>query len=152
MTENILLTRKLPNGIRVTFYDMSKRLAADRWLVKVRCEAVLALAPEDYGIIDDLELLDALKQKFAGGVTHTIVRERNFIDEREKDAICQELLSQLEENAFVYLGGERFPASLLEKKIGDFRKEFELERKRSAVAGAVDEDDGPADFSACFRD
>ena len=153
VTEKILQEKKFPNGIKVGFYDLSRKVAADRWLVKVRCEASLELGDDAFQSVEDENLVDELKRKFDGEITHVICKERNFIDEKEKDAVLSELLTQLQENVCAYLGGERFPQRLLQKKIADFQTEFELARRLAPVPAEPDEDDeGPADFSACFRD
>ena len=93
----------LANGIQVTFYDLSRRIAADRWLVKIKCESVLKVQEEQFDAIDDSDLASAMKQDCSSTVIHTIFRERNFIDESEKDGILQELFSQLSENARTYM-------------------------------------------------
>ncbi|MFH1217468.1 MAG: hypothetical protein V1706_13290 [Pseudomonadota bacterium] len=153
MTEKVLLEKKFSNGIKVCFYDLSKKVAADRWMVKINCEALFEPGKDAFDAIEDENLVHGLKDKFARGVTHTISKERNFIDEQDKDAILVELLTQLQDNVFLYLGSDRFPQSLLQKKIDDFQKEFELTQKMGAVVAVQDEEEeGPADFSACFRD
>ncbi|MEW6674371.1 MAG: hypothetical protein AB1427_21965 [Thermodesulfobacteriota bacterium] len=152
MTEKVLLEKKLTNGMRVTFFDESKKVAADRWLVRIRCEAVLVPADEMFPNDAEGELRQEFMEKYGAGVRHDIVRDRHFIDARDRDAVRDDLLQQLVNNAFAYLGGARFPGSLLEKKFADFRQERELARRMSELAGEEDEEDGPADFSFCFRD
>lgn len=152
MIEKVLLEKNLTNGMRVTFFDESKKVAADRWLVRIRCEAVLLPADEMFPNDAEAELRREFMEKYGAGVRHVIIKERNFIDERDRDAVRDDLLRQLLDNAFAYLGGARFPGSLLEKKFTDFRQERELARRMSELTGDEEDEDGPADFSFCFRD
>jgi len=149
----ILESNMLANGIQVTFYDLSKEIAGDRWLVKVKCESVLKVQDELFDAIDDAELASAMKQDCANTVIHTFYRERNFIDEKEKDGVLQELFNHLSENARTYMGGELFSRKLFEKKVDEFKLKYLVQKERERLAATDDEDDDePADFSACFRD
>jgi hypothetical protein len=148
----ILESNMLANGLQVTFYDLSKKIAADRWQVKVKCESVLKVQDELYDAIDDAELASAMKQDCANTVIHTFYRERNFIDEKEKDGVLQELFNQLSENVRTYMGGELFSRKLFEKKVDEFKLKYMVQKERDRLAATDEEDDEPADFSACFRD
>jgi len=142
----------LANGIQVTFYDLSRRIAADRWQVKVKCQAVLKVQEEQFDSIEDAELASAMKQDCSHAVIHTILRERNFIDESDKDGILQELFNQLSENVRTYMAGELFARKLFEKKVDEFKLKYLVQKQMEQQVAVDDEDDGPADFSACFRD
>ncbi|MBU4264123.1 MAG: hypothetical protein KKC76_19905 [Proteobacteria bacterium] len=142
----------LANSIKVTFYDLSKKIAADRWLIKVKCEVALPVQDEQFDAIADAELASAMKQDCANTVIHNLFRERNFIDEKDKDGVLQELFNQLDENVRTYMGRELFPRKLFEKKVEEFRLKYQMQKEMERSATTDDEDDGPADFSACFRD
>lgn len=148
----ILESIMLANGIQMTFYDLSRKIAADRWLVKVKCEAVLQVPDELFDAIDDAGLASAMKQDCANTVIHTRYRERNFIDEKDKDGVRQGLFKQLSENARAYMGGELFSRKLFEKKVAEFKLKYLVQKERERLAVIDEEDEGPADFSACFRD
>jgi hypothetical protein len=149
--EKILAAEVLPNGITVTFYDLSRNVAADRWLIRVQCEAVFEAGAELFARIHDEELAAAMQVDCAGRVRHHLGRERNFVDAREKDAVLGDLFSQLHENAIAYMGGELFLQKLFDRKVDEFRVKY-LMRKEIERQEALEDDDGPADFSACFRD
>lgn len=148
----ILESIMLANGIQMTCYDLSRKIAADRWLVKVKCEAVLQVPDELFDAIDDADMASAMKQDCANTVIHTRYRERNFIDEKDKDGVRQELFNQLSENAQTYMGGELFSRKLFEKKVAEFKLQYQIQKERERLAVTDEEDEGPADFSACFRD
>jgi len=148
----ILESIMLANGIKVTIYELSKKIAADRWLIKVKCEAALNVQDDQFDALDDAELASAMKRDCANTVIHSLFRERNFIDEKEKGEVLQELFDQLTENVRAYMGGELFARKLFEKKVEEFRLKYQMQKEMAQVAATEEEDDGPADFSACFRD
>ena len=154
-SEKILAAAVLPNGITVTFYDLSRKVAADRWLVKVKCEADFEVGEQLFASINDAKLAVALQEDGANRMRHQLFRERNFIDAREKDAVLHDLFTKLHENAITYMGSELFLRRLFEKKVEAFKLENRIQeeiRRQAALAEGEDDDDGPADFSACFKD
>ncbi|MEW6518799.1 MAG: hypothetical protein AB1461_05245 [Thermodesulfobacteriota bacterium] len=148
----ILESMVLANGLKVMFYDLSKNIAADRWLIKVKCEAVLAVPDEWFDAVDDAEMASAMQQDCAQTVVHAVCRERNFIDEKDKDRILHELFKQLLANARTYMAGELFARKLFAKKVDEFKLKYLVQQQLGRQVEVEDEDDGPADFSACFRD
>lgn len=154
-SEKILAAAVLPNGITVTFYDLSRKVAADRWLVKVKCEADFEVGEPLYANMNDAKLAAAMQEEGANRMRHQLFRERNFIDAREKDAVLHDLFTQLHKNAITYMGSELFLRRLFEKKVEAFKLEYRIQeeiRRQAALAEGEDDDDGPADFSACFKD
>ena len=154
-SEKILAAAVLPNGITVTFYDLSRKVAADRWLVKVKCEADFEVGEQLFASLNDAKLAVALQEDGANRMRHQLFRERNFIDAREKDAVLHDLFTKLHENAITYMGSELFLRRLFEKKVEAFKLENRIQeeiRRQAALAEGEDDDDGPADFSACFKD
>lgn len=154
-SEKILAAAVLPNGITVTFYDLSRKVAADRWLVKVKCEADFEVGEQLFASLNDAKLAVALQEDGANRMRHQLFRERNFIDAREKDAVLHDLFTKLHENAITYMGSELFLRRLFEKKVEAFTLENRIQeeiRRQAALAEGEDDDDGPADFSACFKD
>ncbi|MBI5559152.1 MAG: hypothetical protein HY885_16125 [Deltaproteobacteria bacterium] len=148
----ILEIKKFPNGIEVRFADLSRKLAGDRWLVKVKCEAVLDVREEWFADIDDAELAAAMKLDCAGRVRHAIYRERNFVDAHDKDRIVEEIFRHFQENALTYMSGEVFPRKLFKNKVEAFGLRYRIEKEMSVSSAPDEDDDGPADFSGCFRD
>ncbi len=151
-TKLLLHARKLENGIHVSIYDMSKKLAGDRWLVKVKCEATFDLREDFLENIHDVELKSYVKQHYQQGLTHTIFKERIFIDEADKKDVRELMLCQLDENALAYMAGESFPQKFFDMKMDALKKDLAIKKEMDKVAITPDEDDEPADFSACFKD
>ena len=84
-------------------------------------------------------------------VTKDFVQERNFVDERERNDVTDELLARLDVNIKGYLASENFPARFLDRCCDEARTAC-LTKIAQPTGAQAGDDDGPADFSACFRD
>lgn len=156
--ETVLLENlELANNLSVSLYDLSRKVAGDRWLIRIKCIAVAGLpekffkkkleAESDPGLVDDI------KEKFDGSLSFEMSRELNFVDENDKEGATVFLMDSLKKNIMDYMGRESFVDKLLAKKYEEFRQEI-LTRRAAGLTEQEedDEDEGPADFTACFRD
>ena len=145
-------TESLPNSIQVAFYDLSKPIAGDRWFVRICCVATLPVSEVFFEYLDeDKEILNAMKISCEDGLTMEIVKERNFVDEQIKDDVVKMFIDQITVNSLGYMGSKIFPQKLFLSKLEEFKKQYVVQ-KEMLINEPLDEDDGPADFSACFRD
>ncbi len=137
----------------LTFYDCSRPVAADRWHVEIRAELVAPLAEELWqGVAEeDQALLGAVRERMGRAAELHLVRERNFVDGAGREAIVADLMGQLEENLGRYLVDPSFPRRLFVRRYEELREQCLLAR-RAAPVNDEEDDDGPADFSHCFRD
>jgi len=151
---HILKQQNLANGMALTFYDCSRPVAADRWFVKVRAELSMALPERVWqGVAEeDQGLLAAVRECMGEAVVLQLVRERNFIDAAERESVIGELIEQVESNLGSYLADPAFPDRLFSRQYSELRQQCLLSRQVVSPAGDADEDEGPADFSHCFRD
>ncbi len=147
----VLLEKKLGNGVAFTIIEQSRVIAADRWYVKVVGVVALPLTDAAYaGIAEEDSALLAMVQRHLGEtLEHRLVRDRNFVDGAVKDEVVKELVTQLLETVGAYLEVEAFPARLLASKYREARDICRIERGRDGAVGVSAEE--PADFSHCFR-
>lgn len=143
----------LANGLQLTIHDKSRPLAGDRWLVELCCTAVYPLSEElTAGLVEpDAELRGAILERLGQHLEFTVIRSRQFIDERDKDAVLAELLAGVKEHMLVYFAKPHFPQRLFHDTCRKLREECRLEQIRFRSEPEDAEDDGPADFSALFR-
>ena len=126
MTEKLIEELDLANGLTISFYDCSRKIAGDRWYVKLVARIPISVDENAFvkaGAEPDLfkEFLDATE----GMVTFELQKERNFIDEQEKDQVFNEILSNIKEHALNYLSHKEFAPKFLKKEIQSF-----LERRK----------------------
>ncbi len=124
MEKKLVETLKLPNTLTLELYDCSKRLAGDRWYVALLARVPIKITEEDF--LDRPEG-KSLYAEFVEGNGHEIYfelkKERNFIDEREKDAVFEELLSNLKKHVLGYFGHEAFAKGVIRRHIEKFEQE-----------------------------
>ena len=145
------MEKELANGMTLTYLDESKKLAADRWLVKLRCQVTIPLqAWMTEAMAGDDPQVVFCREQLGGQLAHEIVMERNFIDEKDKDSLRTELIERLEEAVLRYLSKEAFVRQLFTIKLAEGAQLYVQQGWTQRVEEGEDPP-GPADFSACFR-
>jgi len=150
----IIDEQQLANGMTVKVYDQSKKIAGDRWLVKIFCEATIPVAEDFFSRLAeaDTALLSAVREKMAGFMSFGVAKEKNFIDAAEKDSALRAMVEQVSANMLAYLANQKFPEKLFVRRYEELKAACQIERYYSSISAAEDDDDGPADFSSCFKD
>ncbi len=116
-------TVELPNGLKVEFYDYSRKLAGDRWLVGLLVKIPMRVTRQDFnGFGDPDDLFEKFINQNGEEICFELKKERNFIDEREKDEVVSKLLSNLKNHALSYMGHKYFSSGFKKKKIKEFQE------------------------------
>jgi hypothetical protein len=149
----LMYRKKLDNGVSVQVTDQSRQIAGDRWYIKIVCSVTM---PVKEGMLTDRggdgpELLTRICDCIGDEARKDFVLERNFVDEREKDDVTDELLARIKENIKGYLSLEKFPSLFLDSCYDEARIRCQCSAGVS-LAEQPGDDEGPADFSGCFRD
>jgi len=143
--------KKLKNGVVITSYDDSKSIVGDRWMVRIRFAITVPWAQWMDDILEKEGGSPELIQNGDGDLLLELQKERIFVEEESKDVTAAEIIAEMHQNILVYLAQESFV-----KKF--FRKSLDEAKEKLMYAGVAesdeveDDDDSPADFSACFRD
>ena len=151
----LISEENLDNSLCIKIIDQSRRIAADRWYIKMVCEVKMPLTDEHLEKIrpdDGPEQFSAIRRLLGDEITMELVQERNFIDEAARQKVCSGMLASIEENISGYLASASFPASLFGLRYGQAKKLSQLKQVPPGDEPREAEDDGPADFSACFSD
>lgn len=151
----LLAQQTLDNGMTLTVEDLSKKIVGDRWLVRVSCQATIPV-PVDFVSAHDLEDDPTLRQEVLASlgseVSFAMTKERNFVDGDEQPDVLRAMVEDIFANMVAYLSNQRFPEKLLRKRYGEAKQACLVARQYARIEHDGEEDDGPADFSACFRD
>lgn len=152
--DEVIFDRELANGLHVVIRDNSKRIAADRWFVKLNCLCEMEIDPASLARLTmGAEELAAFSKEQGGKARHQFIKERNFVDEGEREEVVAELLAQIEDTTLAYLATSGFATNLLQQNVDDFCQEYRVRQEMGLNRDSgEDDDDGPADFSACFED
>ncbi len=124
MKQTLIKTIELGNGLMLEFYDISRKLAGDRWYVGV-------IARIDIPMIDSLPThqhlshysVEELRNALGESVRFQRILERHYIDEREKDDLLNSLIKSFIKRTLNYLSLHDFPGKYV-------LKEFQACRKR----------------------
>jgi hypothetical protein len=102
----------LGNGLILEIYDYSRKVAGDRWLVKMVAKIDISIDyltdhPRDSSKLNFQ--VDELTKFIDTCVRYEHKRERNFISEKEKDVVFNDLLMSYLESTQAYLSHPDFP-------------------------------------------
>jgi len=149
------LSRHLPNGVSLAVYDRSKKLAGDRWLVRLQCEVEVQVGDEFWLQAGPMEagLGARIREKIGNILRYHVDQQRTFVAEADRPTVVAGLLHGIEASTLPCCDAPRFPAGLFARRFAECKAQCLAEdRDRAADLAAAAEDDGPADFSHCFTD
>ncbi|MBW2598462.1 MAG: hypothetical protein JRC55_07840 [Deltaproteobacteria bacterium] len=135
MKEKLIKTMELKNGMTLNFYDASRPLSGDRWLISliVRMEipVVEALINDEGKSMDGV---DEIKKVLGEKVLFEQKRDRIFVEESEKQTVFEEVYNSFIDSvlgyfSFIdsvlgYLSNKAFPKRYMLKK---YREKVEQE-------------------------
>lgn len=149
-----LLTQHLKNNVTLSVYDRSQKLAGDRWLVSLQCEVEVPVLDEFWLQVGpvEAELGARIREKTGDTLRYLIDQQRTFVAEADRATVIAGLLEGIEANALRYFETPSFPAGLFVKRFAEFKEECLAEDRERAAGQNPEEDDGPSDFSHCFKD
>ena len=105
---------KLENGLTLEFYDRSRPVAADRWLVSFIARIDVEVKPEYFQGegTPDISFHD-IRAAVGDKVTYRHEKTRNFIAETEKDQVFDGLKERFLAASLAYLSNPDFPRKLI---------------------------------------
>jgi len=152
--EGLIAEKELANGMSVAFYDLSRNVAKGCWLVEIVCEGVCPILDEWWSRCagENAQFLSKVQEIMGKTLTLSIKKVRHFVTVADKDAVAKEFLDQTEKNIMPYLGGENFPEKLFVRRYNEVKEKLLQENMLQTMdEPLIEEDDGSADFSSCFK-
>lgn len=123
MKLQLIKTIDLENSMQLNIFDGSRKLAGDRWLVKMIARIEI---PVSEVLIQDgqqsKESVDEIIKVLGEKVLFEQKRERIFVDETEKETIFEEVYDIFLNSTLTYLSNKEFPRRYVLKK---YREESE---------------------------
>jgi len=111
----------LPNNLVLEFHDYSRHVAGDRWLVGLLVRIPIEISEEDFADRPQELYKDFLKEQ-GPVINFELKKERNFIDEKEKDQVFNQMLNELREYALSYMGHKSFAKGFIRRQIQAFEE------------------------------
>ena len=130
MEQTLTKTMDLDNGLKLEIYDISRKLAGDRWYVGmvVRINIPLADLRSTDQLFSDCSV-EEIREALGETVRFKEKRERQYIDEREKDAVFLDMMDSFVKTTLNYLSHPDFPGKYVLKKFKENQKERGLAPK-----------------------
>jgi hypothetical protein len=129
-TEKLLSRHPLGNGLTIEFWDLSRPMIGDRWIITL--ELRIAIPINAAKLPPDLQAQEAEIVKALGAeIVFSQRDERNFIDIKEFDAAMNEMVTRLLALAPSYYGHPEFGGRLIRKRYGEFQEKQRWSRKQT---------------------
>jgi len=125
MKEKLIKTMDLKNGMTLNFYDASRPIVGDRWLISliVRMEIpVVEALINDEG--KSMDSVGEIKKVLGGKVLFEQKRDRVFVGESEKQTVFEEVYNFFIDSVLGYLSNNAFPKRYVLK---NYREKVERE-------------------------
>ena len=110
MEEILVHTMELKNGLKLEIFDASRKIAGDRYQIvmsaRIEIDVAEAMASPACAELDHKAVAGALGPR----VVFEQKGERNFVDEKEKEAVFKSLCDACLENAGKYFAHDDFAA------------------------------------------
>jgi hypothetical protein len=125
MEEKLIKTMDLTNGMQLNFYDVSRRLAGDRWLISLIIRMEIPVAEVSINHEEkSMESVDEIKKVLGEKVLFELKRERIFVADSEKQTVFEEVYNFFIDSVLGYLSNKAFPKRYVLKK---YREKVERE-------------------------
>ena len=124
MEQTLIKTMELSNGLKLDFYDISRKLAGDRWYVGMIARIDIPLTDS---LLTNQQLsnysVEEIRNALGEAVRFQQKRERHYIDEREKDDLLKDLMDSFIKRTLNYLSLPDFPGKYILKEFQTYRKQ-----------------------------
>ena len=126
MEQSLMKTMQLSNGLELDFYDISRKLAGDRWYVGMVARIDIPLT--DWLLTNQMlsnYSVEEVRNALGETVRFQEKRERHYIDEREKDPLLKIMMDSFIKSTLNYYSHSDFPVKYV-------LKEFKAHLKQQA--------------------
>jgi hypothetical protein len=123
MEQTLIKTMELSNGLKLDFYDISRKLAGDRWYVGMIARIDIPLTDS---LLTNQQLsnysVEEIRNALGEAVRFQQKRERHYIDEREKDDLLNSLMDSFIKRTLNYFSRPDFPNKYVLKEFRTYLK------------------------------
>lgn len=131
MENKLVKTIGLKNNLKLKIYDRSKKMAGDRWLVKMIAQVDIPVSSVPETLHDLQHYPDSDKDEILKLLGSVVIfeqkRERFFIDESKKESVFNEVCDHFVKSTINYLSHPDFPKKYVIIKFREKKKKALLE-------------------------
>jgi hypothetical protein len=114
----LIETTKLPNGLKLTVMDSSRRIAADTLKVELTFQVKIEVLESFFASPDDYQ---KVKNTLGDELTYEHKMERSFVNDKDEESIRNEILDTFKNNSLVYLSSPNFAKKMALSQLKDIR-------------------------------
>jgi len=114
----LIETTKLPNGLRLTVTDSSRRIAADTIKVELTFQVKIKVLESFFASPDDYQ---KVKNALGNELTYEHKMERSFVNDKDEESVRAELLGTFKKNSITYLSSTNFAKKMALSQLKDIR-------------------------------
>lgn len=120
-TEKLLSRHALENGLTLEFWDLSRPMIGDRWIITLELRITIPINAAN--LPPDLKSQEAdIVRALGPEIAFSQRDERNFIDTREFEATVKEMVTRLLALAPSYFGHPEFAGRLIRKRYAEYQQ------------------------------
>lgn len=120
MADSLIKKIKLENGLNLEFHDSSKKIAGDRWQVKLTVRVEIPV--NDYLQNIEAEMnVDDVKKILGKSIYYEKNMVRNFIDNKEKEKLLNGFCDSFLKSTLSYLSEPNFPKRFIVKNYNEYK-------------------------------
>src|SRR5210317_620401 len=136
-TEKIIEQQQLDNGIELFLFDRSRVTAGDRWQVELKCEALVPIDGSYWDMMaqEDPKLLLDIRKILGEQLVFVAIKQRNFVDAKERKAVLQEMVQQVYNSMLEYLKKPHFPQEFFKKKYRETHQKVLIQQAMERETG-----------------
>jgi len=123
MEKKLIEKIRLSNSLYLELWDGSRILAGDRWLVSVEARIEVPINGKYLSNIQDADkIISVLKRQYGDKVTYSYTQEKHFVDEKERDNVFKEFITNIKRNIIHYLSHPNFATKILTARYRDLKR------------------------------
>lgn len=110
LMKNLISELPLPNGLTVSFFDLTRRYFGDFYLVKMEIQCKVPVLP---GYFVDRSDFDEAKMLLGDQVVYERTEKQMGVPSTEIERVLQRLITNFMEHSLSYFAAARFPEKLV---------------------------------------
>ena len=114
----LIETTKLPNGLKLTIMDSSRRIAADTIKVELTFQVKIKVLESFFASPDDYQ---KVKNALGDELIYEHKMERSFVDDKDEESVRAELLTTFKKNSMTYLSSPNFAKKMALSQLRDIK-------------------------------
>jgi len=111
-------TINLPNGLKLTITDSSRRIAADTIKVELTFQVKIEVLESFFASSDDHQ---KVKNALGDELTYEHKMERSFVYDKDEESVRAALLDTFKNNSLAYLSSPNFAKKMALSQLKDIR-------------------------------